>query len=487
MGRSGMGLALAATAAFLVLAACRTSPDTAPAASDGAGAPPPADTVREGGDWPMFGYVPARTSDGPAATGITAANAGTLQRRQVQLPGTVDSSPIYLRQVRVGGAAHDVFVATTTYGKTLAVDAATGAILWTFTPPGYDSWAGSRQITTAAPVADPDRQSVYAAAPDGQIRKLALADGHVVWATAITQLPAREKIASALNLDAGHVLAATGGYIGDAPPYQGHVAVLDAQSGRLLSVWNSLCGDRHALIAPSSCPASGSAIWARRGVVVNPADHRLLAATGNGRFDGQTDWGDSVVELAPDASDIVGHYTPTDFQQLDDSDADLGSAGPALMAGGFLVQGGKDGKLRLIQLARMAAGSAATGGESQIVSTPGGDRLFSDPAVMGGSWLFVADGAGTEAWQLTGGQLRKAWGNGNAGTSPVVAGGLLWVFDPGGSLRAYVPTTGALVATLPAGSGHWQSPIVSDGRVALAEGNANQHETRGILDIYHLP
>ncbi len=76
---------------------------------------------------------------------------------------------------------------------------------------------------------------------------------------------------------------------------------------------------------------------------------------------------------------------------------------------------------------------------------------------------------------------------GNAGTSPVIAGGLLWVYDPGGTLRAYVPETGATVASLPAGSGHWQSPIVSDGRVALAEGNANNHATAGVLDIYTLP
>ena len=481
MWRIGTGTVAAAAAGFVALGACRASPDTVPAA-----APPPADTVREGGDWPMFGYVPARTSDGPASTGITAANARDLQRRQVRLPGTVDSSPIYLRQVTVGGAPHDVFLVTTTYGKTLAVDAATGAILWTFTPSGYDSWAGSRQITTAAPVADPDRKHVYAAAPDGQIRKLALADGSAVWTTAITLLPSREKITSALNLDGGHVLAATGGYIGDAPPYQGHVAVLDAQTGRLLSVWNSLCSDRHALIAPASCPESGSAIWARRGVVVEPDSHRLLVATGNGRFDGRTGWGDSVIELAPDASDVVAHWTPTDFQQLDDSDADLGSAGPALLAGGYFVQGGKDGKLRLVQVAGMAGATPATGGEAQTVPTPGGDGLFADPAVMGGDWLFVADRSGTEGWRFAGGRLQKAWGNGNGGTSPVVAGGLLWVYDPGGSLRAYVPETGAPVASLPAGSGHWQSPIVSDGRVALAEGNANEHATTGILDIYSL-
>src|SRR5207302_7100936 len=123
-----------------------------------------------------------------------------------------------------------------------------GSVLWRYTPPGYDSWAGSSRITTATPVADPGRAYLYAASPDGRIQKLAVADGHAVWSTAITTLPQREKIASPFNFDRGRVIAATGGYIGDAPPYQGHVAILDGASGRLLHVWNSLCSDRPGLL-----------------------------------------------------------------------------------------------------------------------------------------------------------------------------------------------------------------------------------------------
>ena len=41
-----------------------------------------------------------------------------------------------------------------------------------------------------------------------------------------------------------------------------------------------------------------------------------------------------------------------------------------------------------------------------------------------------------------------------------------------------------LVATLPAGTGHWNSPIAVDGRIALPEGNSNDHATSAVLDIY---
>src|SRR5205807_2242490 len=160
-------------------------------------------------------------------------------------------------------------------------DANSGRILWQWKPPGYSHWAGSAQITTATPVADPSRRWIYAASPDGRIQKLAVASGEVVWRRSITRLPSREKIASSLNFAGGNVIATTGGYIGDAPPYQGHV-VVGSPGGRLLHVFNSLCSNRRGLLVPSRCPASDSAIWGRAGAVVVPGTGNVLVATGNG-------------------------------------------------------------------------------------------------------------------------------------------------------------------------------------------------------------
>jgi hypothetical protein len=70
----------------------------------------------------------------------------------------------------------------------------------------------------------------------------------------------------------------------------------------------------------------------------------------------------------------------------------------------------------------------------------------------------------------------------------VVAGGLVFVYDGNaGGIRVYRAETGSLITQLPAGSGHWNSPIVVDGKVALPEGSANSHTTTGILNIYRLP
>jgi outer membrane protein assembly factor BamB len=475
-----------------VLVACGAAPPSR-AREDTAAAVPSQSSAKRAPsvhDWTRFGWDVGRSSASTDETGITAANVATLRRQQITLDGTVDASPIYLHGVRVNGGTHDVFFVTTTYGNTLAIDAEDGSILWRFTPSGYDSWVGSRRITTSTPVADPGREFIYAASPDGRIQKLAVADGRAAWSTAITTLPGREKIASPLNYDRGRVIATTGGYIGDAAPYQGHVAILDAASGRLVHVWNSLCSDRLQLIDPHSCAESGNAIWGRAGAVIDSATGDIFVATGNGLWDGRTNWGDAAIAIDSSATKIVDNYTPSNTGQLSARDADLGSTSPALLGGGYVVQGGKDGSIRLLQFGRTRGPAPRRGGEVQVVPTPSGTDLFTAPAVAhvgGKTWLFAADNGGTAAWTFTGGRLQQVWHNGKGGTSPVIAGGLLYVYDPGGSLRVYEPATGRQIAALNSGGGHWNSPIVVDGRIALPEGDANRHQTAGVLNIWRLP
>jgi hypothetical protein len=166
----------------------------------------------------------------------------------------------------------------------------------------------------------------------------------VLWSTPITRLPAREKIASPLREFGGRIIAVTTGYFGDRPPYQGHVAILDAQSGELLHVWNSLCSGQPRLLVPSECASAKSGIWGRAGAVIDPASGNIFVATGNGPYDGNTDWGDSTVQL---------------------------------------------------EARRARRRGAAQGHERQIISTPSGGMLFTAPAVWhdnGTTWMFVAGG-----------------------------------------------------------------------------------------------
>ncbi|HET7551078.1 MAG TPA: PQQ-binding-like beta-propeller repeat protein, partial [Gemmatimonadaceae bacterium] len=344
-------------------------------------------------DWAMFGWDVARSSAPDVPAGIDAGNVSSLVRQQVDIEGIVDASVIYLHDVRVKDASHDAFFMTTTYGKTIAVDAADGVVLWTYTPPGFDSWEGTAQITNSTPVADPGREFIYAASPDGQVQKLSVNDGRAVWRTAVTLLPRREKIASPLGYWHGRVIVVTGGYIGDAPPYQGHVAILDGASGRLVHVWNSLCSDRRGLIAPESCPESGSAIWGRAGAVIDSTSGNIFVATGNGRWDGRTYWGDATLQLDSNATELLGNYTPPNTDELAARDQDVGSTSPVLLGDGYIAQGGKDERIRVLSEKLMHGPAAHREQPLQEVPTPSGTRLFTAPAVLRtekGTWLFAA-------------------------------------------------------------------------------------------------
>src|SRR5690348_16787285 len=400
----GMRLAtiLTLTAALLVSACGSGSADTGSTASGSDGSAAAAPTHGSAlTDWPVFGLNPQRLDATNRPTGITAADLGNLRSRRVSLPGTVDSSPIYLHGARVGGGSHAIFVVTTTYGRTVAIDAGSGSLLWTFTPKSYGGLVGSDQVTTASPVADPGDAFVYAASPDGLIHKIALASGHEVrrgsWPVRITKDPTREKIAAALNVDGPDVLATTGGYIGDAPTYLGHVVAISRASGHVDAVFNTLCAKRRMIVVPGNCPESASAILSRGGAVVEPGGRRILVSTGNGAWDGHRYFGDSVLELHFPSLRRRQSFTPRNQAQLNANDTDLGSSAPALLGHGRVMIAGKDGVIRVLNLARLNGhrpGSSHLGGEVQTLPTPGGDLLFTQPAVWHhgkATTVFVAD------------------------------------------------------------------------------------------------
>ncbi len=483
---------MVAVAGAILLAACgvaagphaRRSPSQATAAA----------SVPDG-DWTRFDFTAERSGVGPSNTGITRANLSELRRRVIPIDGTVDASAIQMHDVKVDGRRRDVIVVNTTYGRAIAIDPGSGKRLWQFTPRDISSYQGGPQITQATPVADPDGQYVYSLSPDGYAHKLSLTTGRPVWATRVTWDPSREKV-DQLNISGRWLIVTTGGYNGDGPVYQGHVVLIDRRTGRVADVWNALCSARRNLIdPPSSCPASDSAIWARAGAVIEPSTENILVATGNGPFNGSTDWGDSVLELSPTLKPLA-HWTPQNQNQLNQTDTDLGSTAPALLSDGLAVQGGKEGVLSLLSLKQLypmtGAGGHRLGGALQTIPTPGGSQMLTAPVVWqhsGRTWLFVGTDGGTSAYVLGANRrLHVRWTDGTPGTSPVLAGGLLYVYDElGGLLKVLNPLNGHVLDSLAAASGHWNSPIVIGGRIILPVGNGDDQATTGRLFVYYLP
>ena len=474
-----------------------TTPAAAPSASLTAAA--------AGDDWTQFDDSAQRSGVGPSDTGITAGDLGRLTLRTVQIDGIADSAAIELAGITVDGARHDVIVVTTSYGKTIAIDPGSGRRLWEFDPRGVNSSPGNPQVTTATPIADPDRRFVYSASPNGYVHKLSLATGRQVWATRVTLDPVHEKLASALTISGPYLVVTTGGYIGDIPPYDGHVVTIARADGLIAHVWNTECSDRHALILAASCSVTNThgdnAIWGRAGAVIEPGTGNILVSTGNGPFNGTDNWGDSVLELSPDASTLLHNWTPTNQATLDANDEDLGSTSPAILPPfhglRLAVQGGKAGVIDLLDLGALDGTTRGAGprlgGALDQVSAPAGTQVFTAPAVWsegGNTYVFVGDNEAAAAYELVDARhprLQVVWEAGVGATSPVIAGGLLYTYNTGGSIAVRSPLHARILATLPAAPGHWNSPIVVGGRIIEPTGAYGASASSSTIDIYHLP
>jgi outer membrane protein assembly factor BamB len=487
----GSHYALSLLALVLVLGACGSARTTSqrPTATATSGGAPTAPTAGET-DWPTWGYDPARSEQNSQETTLTRGNVAGLHRLWVaKLPGVADGEPILLHGLTMpDGTQRDLLFLTTRAGTLVAVDAGSGAVIWTAATSGP-------RYTTSSPVADPSRQFVYSYGLDAKLHKYAATTGHEVtsapWPVTITTMPDSEKQSSSLNAANGFVYVTTAGYPGDAPPYQGHVVAVDLQSGAV-HVFNALCSTIVHVLAPGECSANQAGLWTRAGVVVDPTSGDVYTTTGNGPYDGQHEWGNTVLELAPGAARLRDTYTPPNYAALNDGDTDLGSAAPALLprlSGTstplLAVQASKDGLLRLLNRQDLSGhgGPGHLGGELQRIATPGGCAVFTQPAVWtdpaGQVWVLVSDGCGTAGYQLTSNngasRLRQAWSIGQGATSPVVAHGVLYAatsntvfaLDPASGRQLWSSAQTSAGGSI--GAVHWESPIVVNGRVYCSD------------------
>jgi hypothetical protein len=297
-----------------------------------------------------------------------------------------------------------------------------------------------------------------------------------------------------------------GGYPGDNGDYQGHVTAINLATGAQ-NVFNAACSDQAVHLqhlgagVPPTCTTPRNAIWSRPGVIYDAGTDRIFMGTGNGVYDGIHHWSESVIALQPDGTGGSGinagkpldSYTATNFQSLDNGDADLGSTAPAILpvpANSIIqhlaVQGGKDDKLRLLNLANLSGqgGPGHVGGEiGAIISVPQGGAVLSQPAVWvnpadGSTWVFVVNGSGASGLRLNfdasgNPSLAPQWQNGQGGTSPIVANNMMFSIS-GSTVRALDPLTGNVLWSLARSGGfHWESLIVANGVVYATDGSGH--------------
>jgi hypothetical protein len=463
-------------------------------------------------DWLQFNGDPQHSGNNTKENTINAGNVTHLKHAfQVGLPDVVDGAPVYLGSVTTANGVEDMLFMTAKNGDILALDAHSGATIWSQSHPANGckiNNGGQTCYTTSSPVVDPNRQFVYSYGLDGYAHKHQVGDGTEIttggWPELASLKPYDEKGSSALSYATAksgitYLYVTNGGYPGDGGDYQGHVTAINLSNGDQ-KVFNTVCSNQtvHFSATTPDCAAVQTAIWARSGVVYDSRTDLIYMATGNGTFDpGSHYWGDTVFALHPDGTGVNGDpvdtYTPTNYLELQNNDIDIGSTAPVILpvpanssVQHLALQSGKDSKLRLINLDNLSGQGAIghTGGEvAATIDLHQGNEVLSAPAVWVNpqdqkTWVFIATDAGISGYQVAiagngAPSLSWIWQDNVHGFSPIVANGVLYYFD--GQMRALDPLTGSLLwaDTTYSGSFHWQSPVVVNGMLYVTDESSN--------------
>ena len=388
-----------------------------------------------------------------ARTGLVANASDPHQFTRawsVKLDGAVYAEPLV-----IGGR---VIVATE--GDSLyALDSHTGQVQWhtnvgnpvplSTLPCGNIDPLG----ITGTPVYDPATNLVFAVAeiqgPAHILVGVDVATGKVRVRRS-ADIPAMEprvhQQRAALALFQNMVYVAYGGLDGDCGNYHGTVVASRTDgSGPLLSYQ-----------VPT--PREGG-IWAASGPAIDTTGH-LFVPVGNGSTtQGGWDHSDSILRLSPTLS-LEDGFAPTQWQQENASDADLGSMGPILLPGGLIFADGKGGQGYLLH----ANALGGVGGQirvKDICSAYGGAAALGSqvfvPCVDGVRQVLVGPGASLSlGWQAPS----------NIKGSPIVGGHTVYSLDPGGTLYALDSANGNVRAMLSVGTtSRFATPTLSGNTV----------------------
>jgi outer membrane protein assembly factor BamB len=285
----------------------------------------------------------------------------------------------------VGG---DRLFATTGYGELVALDAATGGVLWR-----------QELATLASGAPATDGNVVYVSGRDGSAWALSAADGKVIW----------------------RVLGAAGatGYVGSAAPtISDRVVIFPTSGGELLAVlkvgngttvWrSSLAGKRLGRAYAFTADITGDAVISGSTLFAGTAAGRTVALAASS---GEELWSAGEGALGPVAVAGGSLFLVNDEAQLVRLDASSGEVIWSVPMPYFT-----DEKVKRRKAIYAHYGPVLAGGRVMVVSSDGLLRAF-DPAT----------GSLTHTAEIPGG----------AATQPAVAGGTLFVVGSEGQLHAF--------------------------------------------------
>jgi hypothetical protein len=342
---------------------------------------------------------------------------GMLFRRVVD--DQVYGQPLYVANVKLRGGAHDLVYVTTVNNSVYAFDAndpSASGLFWHVnfgTPPNvYDGKYGCTDMNgnmgiIGTPVIDAEGGTLYVVATTRignsflqRLHALDLATGadramSPVTITAPGFYPLMESQRPGLLLSRGKV------YIGyashcDQKPYHGFLMSYDAKSLQQMGVFNT---------SPEGQAAS---IWQFGQAPAVDAAGNIYFVTGNGSWNGSTDFSESFLKLDPNLK-MLDWFTPSDHAHLDAIDGDLNCSGAVLIPGTDLVMdGGKQGVLYLVDADHMGhLGGDEAVQSFQATSSQLPSLAYWDSAKHGALIYMWGQRDRLKAYQFSGEKLRE--------------------------------------------------------------------------------
>jgi hypothetical protein len=494
----------------------------------------------------------SRTGVNLQETVLTTANVNTNafgRLFSIPVDGQVYAQPLYLSGVSIGGGTHNVVYVATEHDSVYAIDADSGNVYAqvSLIPSGGTTVSsadlgvgGCGDIDpevgiTGTPVIDPASNTLYVVSKskvNGSItqylhalnaRTLAENSGSPVQiqasvpgaandgnGTTVTFNPTMENQRPGLALENGHVLIGWGGHCDNAP-YHGWLMSYNAATLAQEAVWNTTPNGK---AGATDTPAGG--IWMSGAAPAVDANGNIFVATGNGHWNGTSDYSDSVVKLGPPANNtfpVLDYFTP--YDQGGPGDSDVGSGGlvlfPTTSSGAqLLAQQGKKGTIFLLDRNNLGKycpnqTPACTNSDPQIVQELAGATagVLNSPLYWNGhlywnatndfaySWSFDAGNGGLLSTSPTSHSAQQFARTAAASLSANgTANGILWLMANDGVLWAYdatdltkvLWTSGQASANRDsAGSAtKFASPTIANGKVYI--GNLNSVVAYGQLN-----
>ncbi len=157
-----------------------------------------------------------------------------------------------------------------------------------------------------------------------------------------------------------------------------------------------------ALFNSTPQQAAGSFWGGGRGIAADSQD--IYASTGNGNYDGQQAWSQSVLRLTANGnSSVADWFTPSEWDTLNSSDVDLGSNGAVLIPGTNLLYAiGKEGQLFLLDRSNM--GREVMSNTQAIQNFPVTDSSVTIAENLAGFFIF-----NTAYWDQPGASMLYLW------------------------------------------------------------------------------